>query len=97
MKNNVKKCSEVGVIGTMPSIIGTLEANETIKFILGKNEQILKRKIMIFDGYDNKIKIMKTRNFMDICEVYGQNKIINETNFSQYDYDKFIESSDNNI
>ena len=97
MKNNVKKCAEVGVIGTLPSIIGTLEANETIKFILGKNEQILKRKIMIFDGYDNKVKIMKTRNFMDICEVCGQNKIINVANFSQYEYDQFIKCSDNNI
>ena len=97
LKKNVKKCAEVGVIGTLPSIIGTLEANETIKFILGKNEQILKRKIMIFDGYDNKVKIMKTRDFMDICEVCGKYKIINENNFSEYDYDKFINNSDDNI
>ena len=95
MKNNIKKCAEVGVIGTLPSLMGTLEANEAIKFILGKNEQILKRKIMIFDGYDNKVKIMKTRNFMNICEVCGQNRIINETNFSEYDYDNFINSSNN--
>ena len=94
IKKNVKKCAEVGVIGALPSIMGTLEANETIKFILGKNEQILKRKIMIFDGYDNKVKIVKTRDFMDICEVCGKNKIINEKNFSEYDYDKFINSSD---
>ena len=97
LKKNVKKCAEVGVIGTLPSIIGTLEANETIKFILGKNEQILKRKIMIFDGYDNKVKIMKTRDFMEICEVCGKNKIINENNFSEYDSDKFINNSDDNI
>ena len=95
MKNNVKKCAEVGVIGTLPSIIGTLEANEAIKFILGKNEQILKRKIMIFDGYDNKVKIMKTRNFMDICQVCGPNRIIYETNFSEYDYDNFINGYNN--
>ena len=94
IKKNVKKCAEVGVIGTMPSIIGTLEANETIKFILGKNEQILGRKIMIVDGFDDKVKIMKTRNFMDNCEVCGKNKIINENNFGEYDYDKFINSSD---
>ena len=95
IKNNVKKCAEVGVIGTLPSIIGTLEANEAIKFILGKNEQILKRKIMIFDGYDNKVKIMKTRNFMDICQVCGPNRIIYETNFSEYDYDNFINGYNN--
>ena len=50
---------------------------------------------MIFDGYDNKIKIMKTRNFMNTCEVCGQNKIINEKNFSEYDYDNFINNNNN--
>ena len=97
LKKNVKKCAEVGVIGTLPSIIGSLEANETIKFILGKNDQILKRKIMIFDGFDNKVKIMKTRDSMDTCEVCGKSKIINENNFSEYDYDKFINTNDDNI
>jgi len=97
LKKNVKKCAEVGVIGTLPSIIGSLEANETIKFILGKNDQILKRKIMIFDGFDNKVKIMKTRDSMDTCEVCGKIKIINENNFSEYDYDKFINTNDDNI
>ena len=97
LKKNVKKCAEVGVIGTLPSIIGSLEANETIKIILGKNDQILKRKIMIFDGIDNKVKIMKTRDSMDTCEVCGKSKIINENNFSEYDYDKFINTNDDNI
>ena len=97
LKKNVKKCAEVGVIGTLPSIIGSLEANETIKFILGKNDQILKRKIMIFDGFDNKVKIMKTRDSMDTCEVCGKSKIINENNFSEYNYDKFINTNDDNI
>ena len=90
LKENVKKCSQVGVIGTLPSIMGTLEANETIKFILGKDEQILQRKIIIFDGYDNKIKIMKTRNYQDDCIVCGKNKKINSDNISEYDYDLFI-------
>ena len=97
LKKNVKKCNEVGVIGTLPSIIGTLEANETIKFILGKNEQILKKKILIFDGFDNRIKIMKTRDYNDSCDVCGKNKNININNFEQYDYDKFINSSDNDL
>ena len=97
IKKNVKKCEEVGVIGTLPSIIGTLEANEAIKFILGKNEQILKRKILIFDGYDDKVKIMKTRDYMDICEICGKNKKIDEKNICEYDYDKFINSNEDNL
>ena len=90
LKENVKKCSQVGVIGTLPGIIGTLEANECIKFILGKNEQILQRKILIFDGYDNRVKIMKTRNYQEDCIVCGKNKVINIDNICEYDYDSFI-------
>ena len=90
IKENVKKCAQVGVIGTLPSIMGTLEANEAIKYILGKDEQILQRKIIIFDGYDNRIKIMKTRNYQDDCIVCGKNKILNKDNFNEYDYDSFI-------
>ena len=57
---------------------------------MGKDEQILQRKIIIFDGYDNKIKIMKTRNYQDDCIVCGKNKEINSDNISEYDYDLFI-------
>ena len=45
---------------------------------------------MIFDGYDNKIKIMKTRDFKDDCIVCGKNKKITRNNTSEYDYDLFI-------
>ena len=90
LKENVKKCAQVGVIGTLPALIGTLEANEAIKFILGKDEQILQRKIIIVDGYDNKFKIMKTRNFQDDCVICGKNRKIDIDNISEYNYDLFI-------
>ena len=90
LKENVKKCAQVGVIGTLPAIMGTLEANETIKFILGKDEQILQKKIIIFDGFDNKIKIMKTRNYQDNCIVCGKNRTLTINNISEYDYDLII-------
>lgn len=90
LKENVKKCAQVGVIGTLPALIGTLEANEAIKFILGKDEQILQRKIIIVDGYDNKFKIMKTRNYQDDCVICGKNRKIDIDNISEYNYDLFI-------
>ena len=90
LKENVKKCAQVGVIGTLPALIGTLEANEAIKFILGKDEQILQRKIIIVDGYDNKFKIMKTRNYQDDCVICGKNRKIDMDNISEYNYDLFI-------
>ncbi|MCD2257739.1 HesA/MoeB/ThiF family protein [Psychroserpens luteolus] len=34
-KNDIPNCSEVGVLGVLPGIIGTMQANEVIKIILG--------------------------------------------------------------
>lgn len=89
-KGSVKKCAEVGIIGTLPALIGTLEANEAIKLLLGNDEQILQRKVILLDGLDNKIKIMKTRNYQENCAVCGKNPLINKENISEYNYDSFI-------
>ena len=79
-------------MGTLPSIMGSLEANEIIKFILGRDDNLLIKKIMIYDGLDNKVKIMKTRDIRDDCVICGKNKSININNFKDYDYDTFIKS-----
>ncbi|NJM79126.1 MAG: HesA/MoeB/ThiF family protein [Flavobacterium sp.] len=34
-KNDVGNCTEIGVLGVLPGIIGTLQANEVLKIILG--------------------------------------------------------------
>src|SRR6185436_2334238 len=34
-ENEVLNCSEAGVLGVLPGIIGTMQANETIKLITG--------------------------------------------------------------
>jgi adenylyltransferase/sulfurtransferase len=44
----VPNCSEIGVIGVLPGIIGSLQANEVIKIICGIGE-VLADKLMIFD------------------------------------------------
>ena len=41
-------CSEIGVMGVLPGIIGSLQANEVIKIICGIGE-ILANKLLIFD------------------------------------------------
>lgn len=42
-------CSEVGVLGILPGIIGSLQANETLKMILGIGE-VLSGKLLLFDA-----------------------------------------------
>ena len=45
---SVPNCSEIGVVGVLPGIIGSLQANEVIKIICGIGE-VLADKLMIFD------------------------------------------------
>ncbi|AUC15674.1 dinucleotide-utilizing protein [Tenacibaculum sp. SZ-18] len=45
---SIPNCSEIGVVGVLPGIIGSLQANEVIKIICGVGE-VLANKLMIFD------------------------------------------------
>ncbi|CAM1374443.1 molybdopterin-synthase adenylyltransferase MoeB [Tenacibaculum xiamenense] len=57
-------CSEIGVIGVLPGIIGSLQANETIKIICGIGE-VLANKLVMFDTLSMRqmaLKFQKTNN-----------------------------------
>ncbi|MGE0639647.1 MAG: molybdopterin-synthase adenylyltransferase MoeB [Thermoanaerobaculia bacterium] len=45
----VPSCAEAGVIGVLPGIIGSIQANETIKWILGVGEPLVGR-LLLFDA-----------------------------------------------
>ncbi len=48
----IPSCAEGGVIGTIAGIIGTLQANEVIKMVLGVGE-VLSGKVFVFNALDN--------------------------------------------
>lgn len=48
-EDEVPNCSQIGVIGVLPGIIGTLQANEVIKIITGIGE-VLSGKLLMFDA-----------------------------------------------
>ena len=48
-EGEVPNCSEVGVIGVLPGIAGSLQANEVIKIITGIGE-VLSGKLLMFDA-----------------------------------------------
>lgn len=54
-------CSDVGVIGVLPGIIGSLQANETIKMICGIGE-ILTNKVLIYDTLTMRQLLLKFEN-----------------------------------
>lgn len=47
--NQVPNCSEIGVLGVLPGIIGTLQANEVLKMICGLGD-VLSGKLLAFNA-----------------------------------------------
>ncbi len=79
--NEIPNCSETGVLGVLPGIIGTLQAVEAIKLISGLGE-VLSNKLLFYN--------LKTCSFYEV-EVKsgpgsGKNIPQNEETFRQTDY-----------
>jgi len=53
LENEAPQPSDVGVIGVLPGIVGSMQANEVIKMILGKGD-ILSGKLMIIDIFNHR-------------------------------------------
>lgn len=56
----VKNCSDAGVFGVLPGLIGLLEALETIKLIIGQN--VLSKKMVLIDGLSGSYKTVTIRD-----------------------------------
>jgi molybdopterin/thiamine biosynthesis adenylyltransferase/rhodanese-related sulfurtransferase len=53
-------CSEAGVLGVLPGIMGLLQANETVKLLLGLGETLAGR-LLVFDALKTKFRELKLR------------------------------------
>ncbi len=80
---SVPSCAEGGVIGVLPGIIGTLQANEVIKLILGIGTPAI-GKLVTFAAMDLDFKSFKLRRDPN-CPVCGENPTITEP----IDYEQF--------
>lgn len=54
----VPSCAEAGVLGVVPGIIGSIQAAETIKLIIGRGE-VLKGRLLLFDALEMKFRELK--------------------------------------
>ncbi len=79
----VPSCAESGVLGVLPGIIGTLQALETIKLIVGQGESLIGR-LVLFDALAMKFRELKLRKDID-CPVCGDNPTIHHL----IDYEQF--------
>jgi len=79
----VPSCAEGGVLGVLPGIIGTIQALETIKLILGIGEPLI-GKLLLFDALKMKFRELNLRKDPE-CPVCGENPTIKEL----IDYEAF--------
>jgi len=79
----VPSCAEGGVMGVLPGIIGTIQAAETIKLIVGGAKPLVGR-LLLFDAWRMAFRELKLEKNPD-CPVCGKNPSIHEL----IDYEQF--------
>jgi len=71
---SVPSCAEGGVLGVLPGVIGTLQATEILKLILGIGTSLLNR-LLLFDALEMKFRELKLRRDPH-CPVCGEKPTI---------------------
>ena len=79
----VPSCAEAGVLGVLPGIIGTIQATEAIKLILGTGEPLIGR-FLIYDALRMRFRELKLRRDPE-CPVCGDHPTVREL----IDYEQF--------
>jgi adenylyltransferase/sulfurtransferase len=72
----VPSCAEAGVLGVLPGIVGSMQALEAIKLILGIGEPLL-GKLLLFDALTMEFRVLRTRRDPN-CPVCGDHPTITE-------------------
>ena len=88
-KDAVPTCAQAGVLGVLPGIIGTIQATEAIKIILGIGETLSGR-FLIYDALSmsfKDLKLAKNKN----CPMCGESPRITEL----MDYEEFCNAKEN--
>jgi len=79
----VPSCAEAGVLGVLPGIVGSIQAVEAIKLIIGKGEPLIGRLLMI-DTLDMSFRTLNIQRDPN-CPVSGEHPTITEL----IDYEQF--------
>lgn len=74
-KDAVPTCKQAGVIGAMGGVIGSLQAMEAIKYIVGVGENLV-GKLLTYDALKNNFHAVKLPPASGKCPVCGENPTI---------------------
>ena len=79
----VPSCAEAGVLGMLPGMVGTIQATETVKLIMGIGESLSGR-LLLIDALDMEFRTVKLRRNPE-CPLCGDAPTIDEL----IDYEAF--------
>src|SRR3954453_2768253 len=79
----VPSCAEGGVLGVLPGIIGSIQALETIKWIIGAGDSLVGR-LVLFDALKLRFRELQLRKD-PACPICGDNRSIHQL----IDYEAF--------
>jgi sulfur-carrier protein adenylyltransferase/sulfurtransferase len=79
----VPSCAEGGVLGVLPGVIGTIQATEAIKLIIGAGEPLVGR-LLLYDALTMRFRELKLRRD-PACPVCGDRPTVT----ALIDYDQF--------
>ncbi|XP_055028463.2 adenylyltransferase and sulfurtransferase MOCS3 [Misgurnus anguillicaudatus] len=84
----VTNCSDGGVLGVVPGIMGCLQALEVLKIASGQGSSFEKQ-LLMFDGQDGRFRSIRLRAKQSECAVCGETPTVTQLQ----DYERFCGSA----
>jgi adenylyltransferase/sulfurtransferase len=81
----VPSCAEGGVISTLPGIVGSWQANEVLKLIIGGGDSLIGN-MLVFDTWNSTVRKIQVPK-RDACPVCGKEPTISQV--ENFDYEEF--------
>jgi molybdopterin/thiamine biosynthesis adenylyltransferase len=72
----IPTCSQAGVIGVLPGVLGTIQATEALKYLLGKGE-LLTNRLLTYDALEMRFREVEVRRNPN-CPICGATPTISE-------------------